>query len=147
MRLQGRSNNYGNRRFCALSTALFLTARKIPRNEARENIEQELRKEGRKPTPGISEGHAENVSFLPSLDLSPYFSSSSSFFSSITIESTITRGRIITAITNRGVTDCRNKHKPAPLSDPRLSIRTPRRAGGPVVAYRTVAARRSVRCV
>lgn len=88
----------------------------------------------------------ENVSFLPSLDPFPYFSFSSLFFS-ITIESTITRGRIITAITNRGVTDCRNKHKPAPLSDPRLSIRTPRRAGGPVVVYRTVAARRSVRCV
>jgi len=32
------------------------------------------------------------------------------------IESTITRGRIITAITDCGVTDCRNKHKSALLS-------------------------------
>lgn len=45
----------------------------------------------------------------------------SPFLHLIPIESAITRGRIITAITDREVTDCRNKHKPAPLSD-RLAV-------------------------
>lgn len=36
---------------------------------------------------------------------------------SLPIASAIMCSRIITAITDRGVTDCRNKHKPAPLND------------------------------
>lgn len=74
-------------------------------------------------------GLPNNVPFLP---LTRILSSFFAFFflfpfeffprcstSLVLIESAIMRGRIITAITDRGVTDCRNKHKPAPalLSD------------------------------
>lgn len=52
-----------------------------------------------------------SVPFLPSLP-------SSSFPHYPQIDD-YARGRIITAITDRRVTDCRNKHKPALLNDPR----------------------------
>lgn len=122
VRLQRRSNNYGNRWFALFPWCSFSRESKILREGIKhrggENIGRIKRKEGNDAGRLREGAHGERARFSPSSSCPISVRSAS-----LSVESTITGGRIITAITDRGVTDCWNKHKPAPLSDGALAAR------------------------